>query len=352
MSTDLFGVVLTFILILINAFFVGAEFSLISSRRDRLEALIEAGKPRARLVLGATEHLSMNLAGAQFGITVASLLLGKVGEPAIAHLIEAPFDALGVPHSVLHPAGFAISLLLVSILHIILGEMVAKNIALAGPESVAMMLVPAHTVFVKITRPIILFFNWIARITLALFGIEQKDELDSTVSPAELASMIAESRQEGLLDAEEHTRLKRALAQPRRHIREVMIPAHEVRTIPLVGAGPRLGDLEQAVEDTGFSRFPVTGKDGTYVGYVHVKDILDRELDPASGPDTVLARSEVRPLIAFDPDTALDKALRLMRGRSRHIAQVVDGGQQIGIVTMEDLIEEYVGTVSDGTHNE
>lgn len=148
--SDWYAVMLTVVLLGVNAFFVGAEFSLISSRRDRLDALIAQGKARARKVLYASEHLSMMLAGAQFGITIASLLLGKVGEPAIAHLIEGPFHALGLPDALLHPISFAIALGIVTFLHILLGEMVPKNIALAGPESVAMMLVPTHTVFVKV----------------------------------------------------------------------------------------------------------------------------------------------------------------------------------------------------------
>ena len=122
--------------------------------------------------------------------------------------------------------------------------------------------------------------------------------------------------------------------------------------MPLRGSGPMMGDVEKAVADTGFSRFPVTGRDGTYLGYVHVKDILGREIPPHSDPETVLARREIRPLITFSPSTPMDQALRLMRGRSRHIAQVVDGGHQYGIVTLEDLIEEYVGTVRDSTHDD
>ncbi|XIE87648.1 hemolysin family protein [Corynebacterium kroppenstedtii] len=345
-------ILFTLLLIALNASFVAAEFALISSRKDRLESILESGDTRAQVVINAAENLSMNLAGAQFGVTLASLLLGKVGEPTVSRVIETPVNLVGVPEELIHPLGFALALLMVSILHIILGEMVPKNIALAGPENVAMWLIPFHVMFVKVTRPIILFFNWVARITLAAFNIEQKDELDSTVSSSELARMITDSRQEGLIDAEEHSRLNKALMSPRRHIDEVLIPADAVRTVPLRGTGPLMGDVEDAVADTGFSRFPVTGRDGTYLGYIHVKDILDREISPTADPTTVLARNEIRPLMTFAPSTPIDQALRHMRGRSRHIAQVVDGGHQYGIVTLEDLIEEYVGTVRDSTHDD
>ena len=345
--SDWFGISLTFLLLAFNAFFVGAEFALIAARRDRLEALIAQGKKRAKTVLGATEHLSMMLAAAQLGITICSLLLGKVSEPAIAHLLEEPFAALGVPESLLHPISFAIALMLVSILHILLGEMVPKNIALAGPETMAMWLTPVHLAFYKVTKPLLLFFNWVARQTLAWFGITQKDELDSTVNTDELASMIAESRQEGLLDDEEHSRLNRALSSENRSIREVLIVPSKTRTVP---ASPTVGDLEVAVTETGFSRFPVADADGRYRGYVHVKDVLDRVLDPASGPDTPIPDEEIRELITVDAGGAIDRTMREMRRRSAHMAMAVEDGALVGIVTLEDLIEEHIGVVRDWTH--
>ena len=134
-------------LLAVNAFFVAVEFALVSSRRDRLESLLAQGKTKAEGVLYATEHLSIYLAGAQFGITIASLVLGKVAEPAIAAYIEAPFESLGLPPGLLHPVSFVIALLIISFLHILFGEMVPKNLAIAGPEQMAMWLTPEMTVW-------------------------------------------------------------------------------------------------------------------------------------------------------------------------------------------------------------
>ncbi len=372
--SDWFGILLTFFLLLVNAFFVGAEFSLIAARRDRLEALLAQGKKRARTVIDASEHLSMMLAAAQLGITIASLLLGKVSEPALAHLMEGPFEAMGIPESLLHPLSFAIALMLVSVLHIMLGEMVPKNIALAGPETMAMLLIPVHMDFYKLTKPLLLLFNWMARHTLRLFGIEQRDELDTTVDSTELASMIAESRQEGLLDSEEHVRLRRTLASATRTIEEVLIPHEQIRCVP---TAPTVGDLEMAVTETGFSRFPVAAANNEpneYRGYVHVKDVLDRVMDPSSGPETAIPDDEIRPMIEIPIDATLDEGLRIMRRYSAHMAVAVrarmpkphlrtnapasiapktgtfSGAEQIGIVALEDLIEEQVGVVRDWTH--
>ena len=348
----IWAIFLTAVLLVANAFFVAAEFSLISSRKDRLESLIEGGNRRALTVKQATEDLSVNLAAAQFGITLASVILGKVGEPAIAHMLETPAHQLGLPDNLLHPVSFVVALSLITVLHIIIGEMVPKNIALAGPESVAMLVSPFHTFFGRITRPFVVGLNWISAMILKMFGIEQQDELDSTVNPQELASMISQSRSEGLLDAEEHSRLRRALASPKRQLSEIMITADNVRSLKMSGKAPTVGELEDAVTETGYSRFPITGRKGTYLGYVHVKDVLDRELNPNTDRDSHLARAEIRSLMSLTPTMTISEGLREMRANSRHMAQVVDGGVQIGIVTLEDLIEEYVGTVRDNTHDD
>jgi CBS domain containing-hemolysin-like protein len=353
---DLWAVGLTFVLLAGNAFFVGAEFSLISARRDRLEALAQSGKNRARTVIHAGERLSLMLAGAQLGITICSILLGRVGEPAVAHLIEHPLHLAHVPDALLHPISFAIALSLVVVLHILLGEMVPKNIALAGPESAAMLLVPVHLMFIRLVRPLIAFYNWLANISLRLLRVEPKDELESTVSLGELAEMVGESKQEGLIDAEEHERLTRALQSIGRTVTEVMISLDRMRSVGVQvsgsgGIGPTLGAVEKAVSETGFSRFPVRGPDGTFTGYLHLKDVLDEILDEHVGPDTIIGVDKIRPLPVLASTTPLDEATAVLRRTSSHLGAVVDdSGRTIGIVPLADLVEEFVGNVRDETH--
>ncbi|MDD7587069.1 MAG: hemolysin family protein [Corynebacterium glucuronolyticum] len=338
---------LIIVLLLVNAFFVGGEFALISSRKDRLETLISQGNQRARTVLDAMEHLSLMLAAAQLGITIASLILGKLGEPAVAHLLERPFASLDIPPDLLHPLSFAIALFIITFLHILLGEMVPKNLAIAGPESTALILVPPLIAFEKITRPFIHLLNWIARMTLKAFGIEQKDELDSTVDSSSLAAMIAESRSEGLIDAEEHVRLKKALAVARRSVKELCIPLDKVISLPL---NPTVTQLEAAVAETGFSRFPVRSTTG-FVGYIHVKDVLEKMVsDDPGAEDEIIERSDIRSLKVMDAATPMDDALRILRRDRAHMGLITENGKILGVVAMEDLIEEYVGTVRDWTH--
>lgn len=349
MTGDILGVFLTAALLLGNAFFVGAEFALISARRDRLEALAEAGKKRAATVMSAGQNLTLMLAGAQLGITICSILLGRIGEPAVAHLLERPFELLGAPAALTHTVAFVVSLSIVVLLHVLLGEMVPKNIAIAGPESAAMLLIPPYLVYIRLARPLIAFYNWCANVVLRAGRVAVKDELEVTVSTVELSEMIAESLSEGLLDEEEHTRLRRALQIQHRVVADVAVPADKIRTIPVAGSarGPSVTAVERAVAETGFSRFPVTGPSGDYLGYLHIKDVLALGDDPQTTVDPAL----IRPLPRMPESIPLPEALSLLRRSNSHLALMnAADGRIIGMVTLEDLVEDLVGTVRDGTH--
>ena len=349
---DIFGVLLTFVLLGANAFFVASEFALISARRDRLEALAEQGKNSAVTVIRAGENLSLMLAGAQLGITVCSILLGRVAEPAVAHLLEKPFDLLGIPDTLLHTVSFLVALSIVVTLHVLLGEMVPKNIAIAGPESTAMLLIPVYLVYIRAARPFIAFYNWCANTTLRSLGVEPKDELDITVSTVELSEMIAESLSEGLLDPEEHSRLTRALQIRNRVVDDVALPLHQIRAVPAArtGAGPTIGALEEALKETGYSRFPVADPSGAYAGYLHIKDVLPL-LDGPHDDSVVLESSMVRPLPRVPASLPLPDALTRLRRTNSHLALVTAAdGSVTAMVALEDLVEDLVGTVRDGTH--
>lgn len=355
------GVALLIALFLLaaNAFFVGAEFALISARRERLEAMANRGVVRARTVIRAGEKLPLMLAAAQLGITISSLGLGSLGEPAIAHQMEWLTGSFGVPGAVVHTLAFVVALGIVTVAHILLGEMVPKNIAIAGPERTALWMVPPLVAFMRVTRPVIVLFSQTARLVLRLFGVQPRDELDSAYSPDELANLIADSRREGLLDSEEHRRLTQTLSTRERTVADVLVPIADLTTVPVT---PTLGDIERAVAQTGFSRFPLCrpelgrpelgrpelGTDGQLVGYLHVKDVLDLLGSP---PDTPVPRSSVRPLPEVPSTAKFGEALAVLRRSGSHLARVIDAeGRTQGVVALEDLVEEYVGTVRDATH--
>jgi len=344
-------VLLAILLIGVNGFFVAAEFSLISARRDRLQALAEQGKRSAVTVIRASEELSSMLAGAQLGVTVASILLGRIGEPAVAGLLKAVFGLTGMPAPLLHTLAFGIALAIVVTLHVLLGEMVPKNIALAGPERTAMLLVPAYLLYVRAARPVIAFYNACAYAILRALRVEPKDELDLTVSPIELAEMIAESVSEGLLDDEEHSRLTRALRIRTRVVADVAVPLADIRAVPAAapGSGPTIRSVEEALAQTGYSRFPIVDLNGGFVGYLHIKDVLML----AEDPETVVDLALVRPLPRVLKSTPLADALSRMRRSNSHLALVADGsedhGAVVAMVAMEDLVEDLVGTMAEGT---
>jgi len=340
------GIVLAILLIGVNAFFVGAEFSLISARRDRLEALAEQGKARAVTVIRAGEQLPAMLAGAQLGVTVASLLLGRIGEAAVASVLRTAFGLAGLHPALLHTLSLVIALAIVVTLHVLLGEMVPKNIALAGPERTAMLLVPPYLVYVRAARPFIAFYNKCATLVVRALGVEPKDELDVTVSTAELGEMIAESVSEGLLDPEEHTRLTRALQIRTRVVGDVAVPLADIQAIPVAAAdsGPMVGAVEQALAQSGYSRFPVVDLDGKFIGYLHIKDVLTLNDDPK----TVIDLALVRPLPRLAKSLPLADALSRMRRSNSHLALVTDdAGGVVAMVAMEDLVEDLVGTMRD-----
>jgi CBS domain containing-hemolysin-like protein len=336
---------ITVLLLLGNAFFVGAEFAVITARRDRLEALAEEGRTRARMAVRAGHELPLLIAGAQLGVTVCSLGLGALAEPAVSDLLEEPFTALGVPDAVVHVVGFAIALGIVTMLHTMFGEMVPKNLALAGPERAAMWLVPVHFAFCRLTRPLLLLLTALANAVLRLLRVTPKGELDTAYTRDELASLIAESREEGLIEGAESRRLVQALSSAERTVADVLVPLEEVTSL---AAAPTVGEVTEVVAATGFSRFPLSAADGRLVGYLHVKDVLDL-LD--GEPADPVPRSRIRGLPEVPTDARLDEALTALRRSSSHLARAVrPDGTVVGVVALEDVVEEYIGTVRDATH--
>ncbi|BBX44886.1 hemolysin family protein [Mycobacterium cookii] len=346
--SDLLGILATFLLVGANALFVAAEFSLISARRDRLEALAEQGRSGAVTVIRAGEQLPLMFAGAQLGVTVSSILLGRIGEPAVADLLRRPFDLLDQSPALLHTTSFALALAIVVVLHLLLGEIVPKNIAMAGPEKAAMLLMPPYLIYVRAVRPVIAFFNRCSNATLRALRVRPRDELDITVSTVELSEMIAESVSEGLLDPEEHTRLTRALQIRNRKVADLAIPAAAIRTVPVAaaGCGPTIGAIEKAVAATGYSRFLVVDVDHRFLGYLHIKDVLALSDDP----NAVVDVSRIRPLLRVAESLSVPEALSRMRRSNSHLA-LVNGhdGTAAAMIALDDLVRDLVGAVREGS---
>jgi CBS domain containing-hemolysin-like protein len=329
-----------------NAFFVGAEFGMVSARRSNIELQALSGSRAAKITLDAMEHVSVMLAGAQLGVTLCSLIFGAIGEPLFAHWLEGPFHAAGLPETWLHPAAFVAALITMIYVHVVIGEMVPKNLALAGPTKAALWLVPALVLFVKITRPAVYGLNAIANACIRLIGIKPSDEVASTFSRDEVAGFVKESQREGLLSTDEEQLLSGALSLDERTIRSVLIPLSEIQIASTTSTAE---DIEAMSAETGYSRFPIRNTRGALKGYTHIKDVLNI---PAEERQLPLHARYIRDLPILKASASLREALRSMQQTGAHIVQIVDRRKKVvGIVMLEDLMEELVGDIEDETQN-
>ncbi|KQS68714.1 hemolysin family protein [Modestobacter sp. Leaf380] len=337
--SDVLALAVLVALLLGNAFFVAAEFALVSARVDQIEPRAAAGSARARKTLAAMRNVSQMMAGAQLGITLCSLGLGAVGEPAVAHLIEVPLEALGAPEQLLHPIALVVALSIVTVLHMVLGEMVPKNITIAGPDRAAIALGPPMAKVVTVLKPLIWFFNTTANGFVRLFGVTPTDEVSASFDSTEIRSMITQSRSQGLLGEEVSELATGALTFETHDARSVLLPSASLVTVPR-DATPR--DLEAVVAEHGFSRYPVCAPDGGWAGYVHVKDVLGTPDRDAPFPDEALEH-----FVELSVDEPLPEVLQAMREAGVHLGRVVSDGEVVGVVALEDVLEQLIGDVRD-----
>jgi CBS domain containing-hemolysin-like protein len=343
--SDYTALVIAVFLLAGNGFFVGAEFALIAARRSRIEPLVEAGNRRAKRTLAAMEQVSLMMAGAQLGITVCSIGLGAIGEPAVAHLMEPLFEAVGIPDAFVHPIAFAIALAIVVYLHMTIGEMVPKNLALAMPERSAMLLGPALATVVTVLKPVIWSLNAVANIILRALRVTPKDEVNSSFTADEVGRLVAESRREGLLAEDEHRLLLSALELTGRRAHDLMLPTDDLITVPV---GITAWEVEDLTGSTGFSRFPVRDDEAALIGYLHVKDAL---VPAGFTGDRPVPPTRYRPLPPVGADVPISETVAILQQEGSHLGRVVDGsGVTLGIVALEDALEELIGEVRDAAH--
>lgn len=330
-------------LLLANGVFVGAEFALIAARSSKIERLAEGGDRRARVALRAARELSFMLSAAQLGITMASLGLGYVAEPAVANLLEDALHVASVPESVSHSIAFVIALLIVSFFHMVIGEMAPKNIAISAPERSALWLALPFRAYAIVFRPVIWFFNVIANAGTRLLGVEPQDERSDVHTASEIGMIISESARGGLLDRFEHRLLAGAASFGERDAGSAMVPRTELVAVPTT-MSPR--ELEGVVVASGHTRIPVYAEDlDNIAGFIHSKDLLRV---PAHKLDDPIPADFVRPMLVVPESKKLQALLLDMRRERRHVALVIEEhGGTAGVITMEDLLEELVGEIRD-----
>jgi CBS domain containing-hemolysin-like protein len=340
---DALKIVIVFLLVLANGFFVASEFSLVGVRRSRIQTLAKAGDKRAKRLLGLVDHLNAYISATQLGITLSSLALGWIGEPAVAHLLEAPLHGR-VSDTVLHTISFTIAFSIITFLHIVLGELAPKTLALERAEKTALAIALPMQIFYKVFRWPIRLLDWAGTRTVRLFGLHPSGDHASIYTEEELRHLVDISRQSGHLKEEEQKLIHSVLNFSEAEVREAMIPRTSVDAIPITAT---LEDAKAAFRGLGYSRMPVYRDNRDDV----VGVLFRRDLEPfleQSNPDGFDLKKLLHPP-QFIPATApLGTALKHMQATRAHLAVVVDehGGME-GIVTLEDLLEEIVGEIND-----
>lgn len=342
---------MTFVMLLIallllaaNGFFVAVEFALMGSRRARMEPLAEGGSRRARMALSSMSDLQRQLAGAQLGITMASVALGFVAETALAETIGGMVGLFGdIPDGVLHGISWTTALGLVAFLHMLLGEMVPKNLAIAGPERAALWLAPPHRVFVHVFRPVIWILYVMAVGVVKLLGLEPKNEISTVHTSKEFLALFRASREGGLIEDFDLTLLEGAIHFRNHRVETIMTSGADLVAMPRVAP---VSALEHVFMASGHSRVPLLGSGiDDVVGFVHAKDLLRL---PEDAIDEPLPDELIRDVLRTGPDTGLGELLVEMRRQRLHLAVVEDEpGNTVGIVTLEDVIEKLVGDIRD-----
>lgn len=333
------------VLLVANAFFVAAEFALVASRAPRLEAG-DADDRANRLALAAVRDLQRQLAGCQLGITMASLGLGYTAEPALARLLESAFERMGgLPSGVIDTVSFVAALAVVVTVHMVLGEMVPKNIAISGPEASARVLAPVLRVYMAVLGPVIWALNAVSAGLVRMTGLKPVDEIDTVLTVNELHTLLAGARAEGVIEQAEHELLSGALQFRARSAGSLMVPRSRLVSVPRSAS---VAGIEAVVAASGHTRLPVWASDpDDVVGFVHAKDLLRM---PAEGRDDPVPLELVRRMLVVGPDHPGRELMVWMRRSRIHIALVRDDRSRVlGIVTLEDLLESLVGDIYDET---
>jgi CBS domain containing-hemolysin-like protein len=337
------NIILAFVLVAANGFFVATEFAIARVRPSQVAEWVREGRPGARSAQHAVEHIDAYLAACQLGITVASLGLGAIGEPAFGHLFEPLFGEdtrlAGVA------AGGALAFLIITVMHVVLGELSPKSLAIARTERTVLWVAPPMRALYFVAKPLVDFFNGLGNLVLRPFGIPPAREVGHAPhTEDEIRVLVRESRREGLIDPEEQEFTDNVLTFGDRRAREVMVPRHRVQ---LVTTDQDLRGTVERIGETGLTRLPLCEPNGgldSCVGLLHAKDLLVASQD---SPDVEL-RELARPIERVAESMLIDELLERLRRRREHFALVVDEyGTAVGIVTLEDVLEEIVGEIED-----
>lgn len=333
---------LVVLLVLANGFFVASEFSLVAVRRSRIDTLAATGHARAKRLLRVLDNLNSYISATQLGITLASLALGWVGEPAIAQLLE-PILGKFIPPTVLHSISFALAFSLITFLHIVLGELAPKTIALEQAEKTALAVALPMIIFTKILHWPIRFLDWSGRQTVRLLGFTDTPEHASVYSEEELRLLIDTSYHSGHLEEEKRRLIRRVFDFNTTEAHKAMIPRSAIAALPVTASR---NEIVEAFRVHGYSRMPIYGQDLDDVIGVLFRQDMEPFLAQPEQPFSLTAL--LHPPTFVPSGKGLGKLLRQMQATRTHLLFLMDeyGGLE-GMITLEDVLEEIVGEIND-----
>ena len=341
MST-MFNLILVLILVFLNGFFVATEFAVVKVRETRITQLIAEGHPRARQVDKLIHNLDAYLSACQLGITLASLGLGWIGEPAVAHLLHPLFEYLGVRPAWSDTISFVIAFSIITFLHIVLGELAPKSLAIQRSEWISMQVARPIQIFYKVMYPFIVFLNWTAAKFLRMFGVEPVSEHEAAHTEEEIRILVNESHKSGLIDETELRLVDNIFDFSETMAREIMIPRTDMVVLNL--RDPFTENVE-LVKNGRFTRYPVVDGDKDHViGSLHIKDLLTDVLQK----DTGSLEKIMRPILTVPETISISRLLTMLQKHRSQLAILIDEyGGTAGLVTVEDILEEIVGDIQD-----
>jgi CBS domain containing-hemolysin-like protein len=332
------ALLVSLLLLVLNAFFVAAEFALVASKRHRLEDLAERGSVAARAAVRGSRELSLMLAGAQLGITLCTLGLGSLAKPAVAELLTPVFTLVRVPDAAAYVISVVLAVGIVVFLHMVVGEMAPKSWAIAHPERSAVLLALPFRAFARVMRPVLSVLNAMANGCLRLVGVTPQDELGQVHGPKELQLLIASAKDHGVLAEPEHRVLAGAIDLDSTRLTDVVVPIEQAVGLATTAT---CADAEARSRDTGRSRLVVREGD-VPVGIAHVRDVV--RAAPGAPVTTVTS-----PAVHVDADLSLLDAVSVMRRRQAQLVLVDGPTGPVGLVTMEDLLGRVLGRFDDET---
>lgn len=339
---NLVNIIIVFLLVFMNAFFVATEFAMVKVRKSRIETLAVDGDKTAKNTLTVVKNLNAYLSACQLGITLASLGLGWVGEPAVARMLEPLFELLNMPAALVHSISFIIGFSLITAFHIVLGELAPKSLAIISAEKIAMKTALPLIMFYRVTYPIMWAFNHSTNLILKIFGISQVDEAEEAHTDEEIKLLVEDSYKHGLIDKTELTLVDNIFDFTETTVKDIMIPRTDMACIFI---DDPFDKIVSYTLDNQFTRYPICkGSKDNVLGFVHLKDLYKHQVEGTNRNIESIIRE-----VNFIPESkSISALLKLFKKEKSQIAVIIDEyGGTSGLVTVEDILEEIVGEIQD-----